>query len=262
MRCIVLASGSKGNCLYIESRSSALLLDAGLSFRETAARLACAGGSLDHVEAVLVTHEHSDHIKGVDAVSGKLKVPVYATKGTLREFFRTRRTSKRDQETIACHFGEEYPVGDFFIEAFATSHDAAEPCGFLIKEGDLAIGCCTDTGVVNDPMLARFRQCDAVVLESNHCPVMLREGPYPEMLKRRIRSKHGHLSNTATAECLRVLGRDVGQIMLAHLSEVNNTPDKAKASAMNGLGLSMNEVLLTIATQAGSTPDAPQKIEL
>ena len=262
MRCIILASGSKGNCMYIEGGHGAILLDAGLSFRETAARLARAGGSMDRVEAVLVTHEHSDHIKGVDAVSGKLKVPVYATKGTLREFFRTRRTAKRDQETIACHFGEEYTIGDFSIEAFATSHDAAEPCGFLVREGDLGIGCCTDTGVVTDAMLTRFRQCDAVVLESNHCPVMLREGPYPEMLKRRIRSKHGHLSNTVTAGCLQSLGRDVSHVVLAHLSEVNNTPDKAKASAMNGLGLFMNEVCLTVATQAGSTPDDPQQIVL
>jgi phosphoribosyl 1,2-cyclic phosphodiesterase len=180
-----------------------------------------------------------------------------------KERFVSRTQDRKARpETIACHFGEQYAIGDFQIEAFATSHDAAEPCGFVIREGDLGIGSCTDTGVVTDAMLARFRQCDAVILESNHCPVMLREGPYPEMLKRRIRSKHGHLSNTVTAGCLQALGRDVSHIVLAHLSEVNNTPEKAKASAMTGLGLYMNEVCLTVETQAGSTPDAPQQIVL
>ncbi len=262
MRCIVLASGSKGNCLYIEGGSGAIFIDSGLSYRETASRLERAGGRLDLVQAVLVTHEHSDHLAGLDAVAGKLKVPVYATEGTLSEYFRTRRTSKRIQATQVCDFRERREAGGFQIEAFPTSHDALEPCGFIVYDGDLSVACCTDTGIVTPKMLEQFRRCDAVVLESNHCPVMLREGPYPEMLKRRIRSKHGHLSNNAAAACLTALGKEVGSVMLAHLSEVNNTPAKARTSACSGLGLFMGDVRIAVATQSGSTQESPQQINL
>ena len=262
MRCLVLASGSKGNCLYIEGGSGAVLVDAGLSYRETALRLARAGGHLDRIQAILVTHEHADHLAGLDAVAGKLKVPVYGTGGTLSEYLRTRRTSKRFQVTEVCRFGEARQAGGFQVEALATSHDALEPCGFIVRESDLSVACCTDTGEVTPAMLEGFRRCDAVVLESNHCPVMLREGPYPEMLKRRIRSKRGHLSNHAAAACLTALGKEVGAVMLAHLSQVNNTPGKARSSACSGLGLFMNDVRVTVASQDGSTPESPQEILL
>jgi phosphoribosyl 1,2-cyclic phosphodiesterase len=262
MRCLVLASGSKGNCLYIEGGSGAVLVDAGLSYRETALRLERAGGHLDRIQAILVTHEHADHLAGLDAVAGKLKVPVYGTEGTLSEYLRTRRTSKRFQETDVCRFGETLKAGAFQVEAFATSHDALEPCGFIVRENDLSVACCTDTGEVTPGILEGLRRCDAVVLESNHCPVMLREGPYPEMLKRRIRSKRGHLSNHAAAACLTALGKEVGAVMLAHLSQVNNTPGKARSTACSGLGLFMNDVRVIVASQDGSTPESPQEILL
>ncbi len=262
MRCIVLASGSKGNCFYIEGRSDAVLVDAGLSYRETVARLERAGGNPGLISAILVTHEHADHLGGLDAVAGRPKVPVFGTDGTLSEYLRTRRTSHRFQETVPCRFGEPCEAGGFEVETFATSHDALEPCGFVVRDGDLSIACCTDTGLVSPSMLERFTRCDAVVLESNHCPVMLRDGPYPETLKRRIRSKRGHLSNTAAAACLTALGKEVGAVMLAHLSQINNTPGKARSTACSGLGLFLNDVLVNVASQEGSTPDSPEEIRL
>lgn len=262
MRCLVLASGSKGNCLYIEGESGAVLVDAGLSYRETALRLERAGGHLDRIQAILVTHEHADHLAGLDAVAGKLKVPVFGTEGTISEYLRTRRTSKRFQVTEVCRFDDPCAAGGFRVEAYPTSHDALEPCGFVVRDGDQSIACCTDTGILTHSMIEGFRRCDAVVLESNHCPVMLREGPYPEMLKRRIRSKRGHLSNHAAAACLTALGKDVGAVMLAHLSQINNTPVKAKSTASSGLGLFMNDVQVIVASQEGSTAESPQEIVL
>ena len=161
-----------------------------------------------------------------------------------------------------CSYHEPFFVSGFHVEPFATSHDAGEPCGFVIKERDLALGYCTDTGVVTPAMLGILRACDGIVLESNHCPEMLENGPYPESLKRRIRSKRGHLSNKAAAACIRSLGRDVDKIILAHLSEMNNTPEKAMAGAREGLGLFYGESTVIVATQSGSTPENPQRLTL
>ena len=152
-------------------------------------------------------------------------------------------------------------MGDFLIEPFATSHDAAEPCGYIVSENSCRMGMHRHRG--HDPRHARAaRNCDGIVLESNHCPDMLANGPYPESLKRRIRSKHGHLSNPAAAACLQAFGRDVPQVILAHLSEINNTPDKAMGAAREGLGLFFEESRVTVATQFRSTPGSPQEIRL
>jgi len=124
------------------------------------------------------------------------------------------------------------------------------------------MGYCTDTGIVTPHMLDLLRRCDGLVLESNHCPEMLANGPYPESLKRRIRSSRGHLSNPAAAAVLRALGKDAPQVVLSHLSEINNTPDRAMASARDGLGLFFEEKSLIVATQGGSTRDSPQEIRL
>jgi phosphoribosyl 1,2-cyclic phosphodiesterase len=262
MHCTTLASGSKGNCFFIEGESGALLIDAGLSAKETLSRIAAAGLDAGRIEAVLVTHEHGDHIRGLDVLMRKLSIPAYATEGTLQDFLHHRRTSDKPVDCRVCHCDEEFFVNDFFIEPFATSHDAAEPCGFVIRENDLRIGYCTDTGILTPPMLERLRRCDGIVLESNHCPDMLANGPYPESLKRRIRSKRGHLSNPAAASCLTALGKDVPQVILAHLSETNNTPERVTASAREGLGLFYEETTVIVATQCGTTGTYPQCIRL
>ncbi|MCX6687585.1 MAG: MBL fold metallo-hydrolase [Methanoregula sp.] len=262
MQCTVLASGSKGNCLVIEGSSGSLLVDAGLSSKEIVSRLNNAGKRPDDIRAILVTHEHADHMFGVDVLSRRLNVPVYATGGTLHDFLVHRRRSTRPIETHTCRYNSEFHVSDFIIEPFATSHDANEPCGFCIREDDTRIGCCTDTGIVSTGMLSLLQRCDGVMIESNHCPVMLREGAYPEFLKRRIQSARGHLSNVAAARCLRTLGRDVHAIILGHVSEVNNTPEKVRTSARDGLGLLYEETSLIIATQDGTSDTCPQVMNL
>jgi len=248
MEVTVLASGSRGNCICIEGSSGVLLVDAGLSAREVLRRLRDADKDAENVEAVLVTHEHIDHIRGVDVLARRLDVPVFGTGGTLAEFRRTRRsTAPVTMERL--NTGEPFGIGDFMVEAFPTSHDAKEPCGYLIREGGVCMGCCTDTGVVTPGMMRCLERCDAVILESNHCPDMLENGGYPEFLKRRIRSRRGHLSNRDAAACLSRLAGSIHAAVLAHLSEVNNTPEKARSSAQNGLGVLGEGVELAVAHQ-------------
>jgi phosphoribosyl 1,2-cyclic phosphodiesterase len=253
MRVTILASGSKGNCVYLEGRDGALLIDAGLSAREILARLGAAGGKPDLIRALLITHEHGDHIRGVSALARKLQVPIVGTRGTLTEVLRTA-SARAPPEVIPCRYDEELQIQDFQVRPFATSHDALEPCGFSLREGDVRVGCCTDTGFVSADLADRFRRCDMMILESNHCPEMLRNGPYPAMLKRRIGSKKGHLSNTAARDCLRALARDVPCIQLAHLSEINNTPAKALASAQEAFGLFVDAVDLSVGLQHRISP--------
>ncbi len=248
MRIAVLGSGSGGNCTYIEGESGAVLLDAGFSAAETLRRLACAGGRQELIRAILVTHEHADHISGLIPLARRLNVPVVATGGTLA--FSCPVTNGR-VEHLPCRIGETIAIDDFRIECFGTSHDAREPCGFRIAEHDISFAACTDTGLVTPRMLEKLRSCDAILLESNHCPEMLRNGPYPAMLKQRIRSRRGHLSNIAAAECLQTLGAAVPHVMLAHLSEVNNTPGKALATALQALGFYAPEVEVCVSRQSG-----------
>ena len=262
MRCTTLASGSKGNCFFIEGEGGALLIDAGLSAKETMGRIAAAGLDASLISAVLVTHEHGDHIRGLDVLIRKLNIPVYATGGTLHDFMHHRRTSDKPLDCRVCRYDDVFTIGAFSIEPFATSHDDAEPCGFVIRENDVQIGYCTDTGILTSPMVDRLRCCDGIVLESNHCPDMLTNGPYPESLKRRIRSKRGHLSNPAAAACLQALGKDMPQVILAHLSETNNTPERVSVSAREGLGLFYDEMNVIIATQCGTTRACPQILSL
>lgn len=262
MECIALASGSSGNCLYIESNDAALLIDAGLSRKEILARLDRAGGRAEILQAILVTHEHIDHLRGVFPLARSLGIPVYATGGTLHEFIRCRGNTVMPVELVRCRFGECQTIGNFRIEACPTSHDAREPCAFRVAEDGVSIGCCTDTGIITPEMEAWLARCDALVLESNHCPEMLRAGPYPEVLKRRIRSRHGHLSNPDAASCIRNLAAQLHQVMLTHLSEVNNTPEKALVSAREGAGLFIDDLLITLASNPCPGQEWPGRMSI
>ncbi|MDK2973642.1 MAG: hypothetical protein PWP08_13 [Methanofollis sp.] len=248
MKITCLASGSKGNCIYVEGESGALLVDAGLTAKGINKRLSDAGGDEDRIRAILVTHEHIDHIRGVDVLARRLDIPVVGTAGTL-EAFSSARAGSKPVDLLRVFAGEPLDLDGFLVTPFLTAHDAAEPCGYRIAEGDVSLGCCLDTGIVTPGIEEVLARCDAVVLESNHCPQMLEEGPYPEYLKRRIRSKHGHLSNAAAATCLRDIGGNLAAVVLAHLSEVNNTPEKAVVSAQNGLGLLFDGIDLVVGTQ-------------
>jgi phosphoribosyl 1,2-cyclic phosphodiesterase len=258
----MLASGSKGNCCIIEGRTGTVLIDAGLSAKECLLRMELNGIDAGRIDALLVTHEHTDHIRGVDVLARKLEIPVHATEGTLADFLHFRRTSEKPLTHHTCRYHQRFSIGDLEIEPFGTSHDAREPCGFIIREDDLRLGYCTDTGIVSPQMHDLLRHCDGIVLESNHCPNMLQNGPYPESLKKRIRSKRGHLSNPDAAACLRDFGKDVPKVVLAHLSEINNTPDKAIGSAREGLGLFFETERIIVATQCGTSHGCRQILQL
>ncbi len=249
----VLASGSKGNCCRVRGGDGSLLVDCGLPAREALSRMAAAGCACDDIRGILVTHEHVDHLRGVWALARRLKVPVYGTGGTLQDI--PRETSRGHLPVLhQVRPRQPFELGGFSIEAFPTSHDAREPCGFFIGEKGCRVAFCTDTGILPPAFVGELSRCDGILLESNHCPEMLRTGPYPESLKRRIRSKRGHLSNVAAASCLRATAGDLGAVILAHLSEINNTPEKALASAREAFGFYLDGVEILVARQHEVTP--------
>ncbi|MDD1725213.1 MAG: MBL fold metallo-hydrolase [Methanospirillum sp.] len=266
MKISVLASGSKGNCVYIEGNSGALVIDAGRSAREILGtkdrdgRLAEGGGNREMIEAILVTHEHSDHVKGLAPLGNALKVPVYGTSGTLDAAIRSIHSKIRfPVHSVLC--GDKISIGDFTVTPFPVSHDATDPCGYLIEEDSVRVCYCTDTGIVTESMRDRLREADGVILESNHCPKMLRDGPYPEFLKRRIASPRGHLSNKDTGTVLKDLAGSLHCAVLAHLSEENNEPDLALRNAHEALGIHADEVEIFVASSVDLVKKPPCRKE-
>ncbi|MFH0968318.1 MAG: MBL fold metallo-hydrolase [Methanobacteriota archaeon] len=262
MRISVLASGSKGNCVYIEGDSGALLIDAGRSARDIfgtrdrGGRVREAGGDPELIDGILVTHEHTDHIRGLGPIGNKLKKSAFGTVGTMDAFLRKQSGPPRFPiKTVRCGF--PFDVGGFQVEAFPISHDATEPCGYLISEGSTRLCYCTDTGIVTSGMQEMLNQADGLIIESNHCTEMLRAGPYPEYLKRRIASHRGHLSNTDASAVLRELGDSLHLAILAHLSEENNEPDLALITAQEGLSLHAESVELFAASSIGLNEKPP-----
>lgn len=224
MRLWVLGSGSKGNALLFECGETRVLVDAGFSARRLTERLRHVGVAPESVNALVLTHEHSDHVCGVASAVKRWRWPVYATRGTLAAMF---------ERPVTCsELGDDLrlSVGGFDFEAVRTSHDAAEPVGYVAtaRGSGMRMAVMTDMGVVTPDVAAAVRHADVLVLESNHDEQMLRDGPYPYHLKRRVAGSHGHLSNRAAgalaAECVH---RGLQHLVLAHLSETNNTPDVA-----------------------------------
>ena len=200
----VLASGSKGNCTVVSSGGTRLLVDAGLSCRELLHRLASSGESAGSIDAILITHEHSDHVGGVHVLAKRLKAPVYMTGAT---------------------------------------HDAVDPVGFTFRSEGIKVGVCTDLGYMPASVRHHIRGCQVLMIESNHDLEMLRGGPYPWAVKQRVMSRVGHLSNDALADFL-TTDYDGGAefLILAHLSEQNNHPEIARMTAERALGEQRNFV--------------------
>ena len=236
------ASGSSGNCFLIKTEETAVLVDAGISGRQVESGLASLGLTAADLRAVLVTHEHSDHIRGLKVISSRSCAPVFASEGTFKGIdFAEELGSK----AVFCP-GEVFTVGDIRIESFATSHDAAEPSGFCFTAGSKKIAIVTDTGTVTEDCYSRVKDADILVLESNHDESVLRMGRYPWFLKQRILSDEGHLSNEAAAKTLlRILQEEQASgrpqknrlVLLAHLSKENNFPEMALQTMSNILGM-------------------------
>ncbi len=225
MRICVLGSGSKGNATYIESGDTSVLIDNGFSGKEAEKRLASIGASMDRVSAILVTHEHTDHIRGVPVLSRRWKLPVYANQATV---LAAKKNLAKLHDFQEFNTGENFFIDHLTIHPFAISHDAADPVGFLINNGKFQVGYCTDTGMVSRLMQHRLTGCHCLILESNHDPILLKNGPYPPMLQQRVRSNIGHLDNQTAATFLAELfHKKLRHVFLAHLSDTNNRPEEA-----------------------------------
>ena len=233
---IPLFSGSSGNSAYIGGASGGILVDAGVSAKRLAGALAGIGVDPGRVGAVFVTHEHSDHIAGLRVFCERHHVPVFATPGTLRALERMGALTAKMRADPMPAGGVE--ANGLLVRGFATSHDAAEPCGYTCEAGaGERYAVATDTGYLTQSVREALRGCDTVMLEANHEVTMLQNGPYPYFLKRRILGDMGHLSNAACAEYLPGLLRSgAARFYLAHLSRENNTPQLAYACAKAAFG--------------------------
>ena len=288
----VLASGSKGNSALLSTSTTRVLVDAGLSGRELFRRMQWAGHDPAMLDAIVITHEHSDHVQGMAAMARKLKIPVYLTEGTHREWTRLVRPRPRQSctqwmeeyrarkaaEAVAAEIaesleataevpdspetqqptasaedvsqkdparlpevryfqaGERFAVGDIQVHPFTIPHDAADPVGYVFCAEGVRLAVATDLGYVPPNVAAQLQGCNLLMLESNHDPEMLRDGPYPWSVKQRVLSRVGHLSNDAAAEFLEQSWDGKAEcVILAHLSESNNLPELARLAAERAL---------------------------
>lgn len=221
MQLHILASGSTGNAIYFDFGGAKILVDAGISTRRIERGLAEIGVKAGDLDGILITHEHIDHIKGIDVITRKYELPVYARPATWT------RISCRDKLPGKCikYIEGVFSLGGVDIEPFNTSHDAVDPLGFCFHYQRQKWVLATDLGVVTPEVAKALSRADGAVLEANHDPEMLSNGPYPQVLKQRIRSRHGHLSNYDTARVLAGIPRlETMQVFLAHLSQQNNHP--------------------------------------
>jgi phosphoribosyl 1,2-cyclic phosphodiesterase len=283
MRMTVLASGSKGNSTLVSSSRTRILVDAGLSCREILKRLQMAEEDPARIDALLITHEHQDHVQGVAVLARKLGIPVYFTSATHRAWMRWMTPQKRltyaewlaqrqlaaaeiepdeeesgpTKEADPCRLpgvkyftaGNNFSIGDIAVTPFTIPHDAADPVGFVFEADGVRVAIATDLGYMPPNVKMAIRNCDVLMLESNHDLEMLRDGPYPWSVKQRVMSRVGHLSNEATADFLeKNYDGNATYVVLAHLSECNNLPELARVSAERALrdrmSLLANKLLL------------------
>ena len=231
-------SGSSGNCTYVEAGGASLLIDAGVSTRAICKALESIGSSISQIAAVLVTHEHSDHIKGLKTMLSKYEIPVYANAGTIEGILQTVPVGKECFTELKT--GGSVDIAGMGVSSFCTSHDSRESMGFRIHTPDgRRIAIATDLGFVSDDVLNGISGCDVVMLESNHDVGMLQNGRYPYYLKRRILSKTGHLSNQDCSDVLpQLCSGGTHHFVLAHLSRDNNLPELALETAVSAMKIS------------------------
>src|ERR1700732_603178 len=240
LRVTILASGSSGNITLLETQSTRLLIDAGLGKRETLARLAAIEKDVDRLDGVLISHEHNDHCSGLPQVLGLWKAPLYVTEPTMDALQRTlpETLGKRLRGVEKIQAGQRFCVGDIEVHAFAIPHDAADPIGFTFRADGVKLALVTDLGYMPALVKVHLRDADCLVLESNHDLDMLKVGPYPWVVKQRVLSRTGHLSNHAVSEYLcdpEGFDGHARYLVLAHVSQENNNPDLVRLSAEEAL---------------------------
>ncbi|MEJ6655908.1 MAG: MBL fold metallo-hydrolase, partial [Pseudomonas sp.] len=244
MRYCSLGSGSRGNATLIEHGRTRLLVDCGFSLRATEQRLAAAGLSPRQLTAILVTHEHSDHIKGVERLATRYSLPVYMTAGT----YLGMGDTALPVELI--HFGQDLVIGDIRVTPVPVPHDAREPCQFIFDSGCHRLGVLTDTGMITPLITEMYSGLDALFLEANYDPMMLANGPYPPFLRARVGGSLGHLSNQQAAGLLEAIDMSaLKHVAIAHISEKNNRPELALGELSRVLGGWEGELRLAVQNQ-------------
>ena len=229
MRLCSIASGSSGNCIYVGSDTTHLLVDVGISGKRTEAGLKELDLSMQDIDGIFITHEHADHIAGLGVLGRKYGIPIYATKGTIAAIKNTSSVGKIPDE-LFCPISadEKVTIKDLVCNPMRISHDAAEPVAYRIQHGKKRVGIITDLGNYNDYTVESLKGMDALLLEANHDINMLQVGPYPYYLKQRILGDRGHLSNERAGQLLCSLLHDKLQtVVLGHLSKENNLPELA-----------------------------------
>ena len=245
----MLASGSKGNATYISDGDTSILIDAGLSGVELQRRLVSRDLDPEHLDAIIVTHEHSDHVQGVGILSRRYKLPVYINQKTYHAS--PRLGSLHETKSFEC--GQTFHISNLTIHPFSISHDAEDPVGFTIGQNGTTIAIATDLGIATSMVKEHLKHCALLILEANHDPQMLENGPYPWPLKQRIKGRTGHLSNTSSKILLEELQHEnLQHVILAHLSEINNTPKLAYDEVARAL--TRCSAKLYVADQRTSSP--------
>src|SRR6266702_580340 len=250
LRVSILASGSSGNITLLETGRTRLLVDAGLGKRETLARLAAVESNVKQIDGILITHEHTDHCNGLPQMLGLWKAPLYVTEPTMdaMKHILPETFEKRLRGVEMIHAGQPFAVGDIEVHAFAIPHDAADPVGFTFRTNGTKVALVTDLGYMPELVKVHLRGADCLILESNHDLDMLKVGPYPWVVKQRVLSRTGHLSNHAVSEFLADPdGFDscVRHLVLAHVSQEHNNLDLVRLSAEEALGRRPSETPFT-----------------
>lgn len=249
MRFFLLASGSKGNSIFVESGNTRILIDAGISANKVRQALAVRDISAETISHIILTHAHSDHTRGVGVFANRYRIPVVGHPETLDEI---ARLLKPGQQTMAVE--EPFQLEDFHFTPFAVPHDCYPTMGYIIRDGRKSLAICTDIGIVTNEIRRHLNGVNGLVLESNHDPEMLMNGPYPWHLKERVGGRQGHLSNQDAGKLLTEI--DHGQlrhVILAHLSDQNNTAEMALRTVQKIVGPAF-PARITVAEQRTASP--------
>jgi len=250
MKICMLASGSRGNSIYISDEDTSVLIDAGLSGVEIERRMKSRNLNINDIDAIIVSHEHSDHIQGVGVLSRRFNLPVYISSATYTTAS-PQLGNINDIKNFSC--GTEFAIKDLTIRPFSISHDASDPAGFAIGCNGHKVGIATDLGIATAMVRQHLKDCCCLIIEANHDVPMLEEGPYPWSVKQRVKGRTGHLSNESSRELLMDIMHDrMSHVILAHLSETNNTPEKALRVVTEHLTDSCLNV--SVATQSCAGP--------
>lgn len=231
-----VASGSNGNCYYVGNEQDAILVDVGIFRKQVLLRMDEAGLDIHKVRAIFISHEHADHMRGVRVLSKQFNIPVYMTSATFNNTWKSNRPGNYQlfEPDVSVK------INDITVHPFLKQHDAADPCSFRVQIEGKHIGVMTDIGAVCDTVVSHFSLCDAAFLESNYDEEMLKNGSYPWVLKNRVASDVGHLSNSQSMELVKEhMKEDLKLLVLSHLSGENNTPEKAMET-FNGLAHKTN----------------------